>query len=104
MKSTTSLQNKVSICWTPSIPSYYKFWREPAWFTVGMRCPAYLSKKLYTSLLYIITDILNPSKRYNSDKHQVYSCQYHVIFCPKYRRKGLKGQIASRLRTARGLS
>lgn len=27
------------------------------------------------------------AKRYNSSEHLVYSCQYHVIFCPKYRRK-----------------
>ena len=27
------------------------------------------------------------SKKYKSDKHNVFSCQYHVIFCPKYRRK-----------------
>ena len=28
----------------------------------------------------------------------VYSCQYHVIFCPKYRRAVLKGGVARRLR------
>jgi putative transposase len=27
----------------------------------------------------------------------MYSCQYHVIFCPKYRRKVLTASIASRL-------
>ena len=27
------------------------------------------------------------SKPYHSSEHLVYSCQFHVIFCPKYRRK-----------------
>jgi REP element-mobilizing transposase RayT len=26
-------------------------------------------------------------KKYHSNHSIVYSCQYHVIFCPKYRRK-----------------
>jgi putative transposase len=30
--------------------------------------------------------------------HLVYSCQYHVIFCPKYRRKVLTGEIETRLK------
>lgn len=33
-----------------------------------------------------------PAKQYNKDKHMVYSCQYHVIFCPK------SGKIAERLK------
>ena len=28
----------------------------------------------------------NPAKKYRHAEHLVYSCQYHVIFCPKYRR------------------
>ncbi|MGB8035152.1 MAG: IS200/IS605 family transposase, partial [Nitrososphaeraceae archaeon] len=39
------------------------------------------------------------SKRYKTDDHLVYSCQYHVIFCPKYRRKVLTEDIASRLKS-----
>lgn len=27
------------------------------------------------------------TKQYHKADHLVYSCQYHVIFCPKYRRK-----------------
>lgn len=27
------------------------------------------------------------TKQYHEADHLVYSCQYHVIFCPKYRRK-----------------
>lgn len=29
----------------------------------------------------------NPDKQYRTAPHLIYSCQYHVIFCPKYRRK-----------------
>lgn len=43
-------------------------------------------------------EIKNHSKRYKSTKHLVYSCQYHVIFCSKYRRKVLTGDIETRLK------
>lgn len=42
-------------------------------------------------------NIQNPDKPYHFDKHTVYSCQYHVIFCPKFRRKVLTTDIAKRL-------
>ncbi|MGB9939183.1 MAG: IS200/IS605 family transposase, partial [Methanosarcina sp.] len=32
-------------------------------------------------------EIKNHGKQYKNIKYLVYSCQYHVIFCPKYRRK-----------------
>src|SRR5438046_9673657 len=34
---------------------------------------------------------------YKSNKNIVYSSKYHVIWCPKYRRKVLVGDIAKRL-------
>ncbi|MDL1957074.1 MAG: IS200/IS605 family transposase [Candidatus Desulfofervidus auxilii] len=43
-------------------------------------------------------EIKNKEKKYKSTKHMVYSCQYHVIFCPKYRRAVLKDEIAKRLK------
>jgi putative transposase len=33
---------------------------------------------------------------YKSNNHVVYSSKYHVVWCPKYRRKVLEGQIAKR--------
>jgi putative transposase len=33
-----------------------------------------------------------------SNKQVVFSCKYHVIFCPKYRRKVLVGSIQQRLK------
>lgn len=43
-------------------------------------------------------EIKNYSKKYKTTKHLVYSCQYHVIFCPKYRRKVLVDGIDERLK------
>jgi len=36
--------------------------------------------------------------KYKSSSNIVFSCQYHVIFCPKYRRKVLVGDVALRLK------
>jgi len=35
---------------------------------------------------------------YKSNNNIVYSCKYHVIWCPKYRRKVLVGAVESRLK------
>ena len=37
-------------------------------------------------------------EKIKSNNNVVYSCKYHVIFCPKYRRKVLVNAIASRLK------
>jgi len=42
-------------------------------------------------------EIKIPRKIYKIKKNIVYSCQYHVIFCPKFRRQILKEKIAERL-------
>jgi putative transposase len=34
---------------------------------------------------------------YKSNRHIVYSSKYHVVWCPKYRRKVLVGAVAKRL-------
>lgn len=36
---------------------------------------------------------------YKSNKNVVYSCKYHVVWCPKYRRKVLVEGIDDRLKT-----
>ncbi len=43
-------------------------------------------------------EITSPKKRYQSDHSIVYSCQYHVIFCPKFRRKVLINGVDIRLK------
>jgi putative transposase len=36
--------------------------------------------------------------KYKSNRNVVYSCKYHVVFCPKYRRAVLVGGIDERLK------
>lgn len=43
-------------------------------------------------------DIQNKTKEYYQDAHIVWSCQYHVIFCTKYRRHVLEDEIQKRLK------
>jgi putative transposase len=38
------------------------------------------------------------SKPYHTDHSIVYSCQYHVIFCPKYRRPVLNDSVSARMK------
>ena len=43
-------------------------------------------------------DIVQPTKTYHRTRTLVYSCQYHVVFCPKYRRKVLVDPLDARLK------
>lgn len=45
-------------------------------------------------------DIYNTSmdNKYKSNKNIVYSCKYHVVWCPKYRRKVLVDDVANSLK------
>ena len=43
-------------------------------------------------------EIANENKKYHTSSHLVYGCQYHVIFCPKYRRRVLVDGIDTRLK------
>jgi len=36
--------------------------------------------------------------KYKSNKNVVYSCKYHIVWCPKYRRKVLVGEVEKRLK------
>ena len=38
------------------------------------------------------------SIEYHSNKNVVYSCKYHVVWCPKYRRKVLVNGVDTRLK------
>ena len=38
-------------------------------------------------------------KNYKTKTHLTYSCQYHVVFCPKYRRNILKNGIDESLKS-----
>jgi len=43
-------------------------------------------------------EIVNPVKQYKTDNTMIYSCQYHIIFASKYRRKVLTAEIDARLK------
>lgn len=43
-------------------------------------------------------NILDPKKEYKSVRNLVYSCQYHVIFSPKYRRNILQNGVDVKLK------
>nr|WP_320016344.1 IS200/IS605 family transposase [uncultured Desulfobacter sp.] len=43
-------------------------------------------------------DLPQPNKKYISTHSLVYSCQYHVVFCPKYRRPVLVNGVDERLK------
>lgn len=38
------------------------------------------------------------SREVKSNNNVVYDCKYHVIFCPKYRKKILYGEVSERLK------
>jgi len=40
----------------------------------------------------------NTNMKYKSNNNVLYSCKYHVVWCPKYRRKVLVDAIAERLK------
>ena len=40
----------------------------------------------------------NLSVNYRSNNNVIYSCKYHIIWCPKYRRKVLVGDVEIRLK------
>ena len=43
-------------------------------------------------------ELAQSKKPYHSNHSIVYSCQYHVIFCPKYRRSVLRPPLDARLK------
>lgn len=43
-------------------------------------------------------ELAQSNKPYHSNHSIVYSCQYHVIFCPKYRRSVLNPPLDGRLK------
>lgn len=44
-------------------------------------------------------EIENKTKKYKFSNTTIHSCQYHVIFCTKYRRKLLENPIGDRLKS-----
>ena len=51
-----------------------------------------------TEIVFDISDVYNPVMNLKSNNNVVYSCKYHVVFCPKYRRPVLTDEISERLK------
>ena len=47
--------------------------------------------------ILFITHVYNTLMHYKSNHNVVYSCKYHIVWCPKYRRKVLIQDVAIRL-------
>lgn len=49
---------------------------------------------------FVLSNIVryNTNMKYKSNNNIVYSCKYHIVFCPKYRRKVLIGEVEKRLK------
>ena len=43
-------------------------------------------------------DTVRPGKRYKSGRHVIFACDYHVIWCTKYRKQVLTSAIQERLK------
>ena len=41
---------------------------------------------------------MSDKRDFKSNRHVLYSCKYHIVFCPKYRRKVLVGDVEKRLK------
>ena len=66
-----------------------------------MKAPLFVNFGL--TICYVYAIIPNMKKRlphsaYRTTETTVYCCRYHVIFCPKYRRKVLREPIADRFK------
>lgn len=44
-------------------------------------------------------EFLNKPKEYKTLNHSKFSCQYHIIFCPKYRRRILVDGVDERVKS-----
>jgi putative transposase len=53
------------------------------------------NKQIYVIISTMKNELQKP---YHHGDHIVYSCQYHIVFCPKYRRKVLVNGIDARLK------
>ena len=52
----------------------------------------------YFTMCSILLSMEQYAIKYKSNKNVVYSCKYHVIWCPKYRRKVLVNGVDTRLK------
>ena len=62
-----------------------------------MKADKYVSTHLVL-VFYKWYDTIIGEIKYHSSNNIVYSCKYHIVFCPKYRRKVLVNGVDTRLK------
>ena len=55
-------------------------------------------ERILSDITELNMNIQSPSKLYHMASNRLYSCQYHVVFCTKYRRGVLTDGIEQRLK------
>ena len=90
----TSCRLLIKMCRkTPSLQGWgYK--ARPPNLRKELKADKFLTIVLIKYMLYNIT----MKRIYHSNHNIVYSCKYHVVFCPKYRRKVLVNGVDTRLK------
>ncbi len=53
---------------------------------------------LFVLYVYTLYNEYMENNKYKSNNNITFSCTYHVVWCPKYRRKVLVGPVAARLK------
>lgn len=54
--------------------------------------------RLLTIYGFVLYTVCMSKIAYKSNRNVYYSCKYHVVWCPKYRRKVLMGEVVERLK------
>lgn len=57
-----------------------------------------MPRKRIKMLVLVFFLLYNTYMNYKSNNNIVYSCKYHIVFCPKYRRKVLVNGVDTRLK------
>ena len=76
--------------------------REKKIIKMRRKTPAFRHGDISSSLFSLALDIslrYNINMDYKSNCNVVYSCKYHVVWCPKYRRKVLVSGVDERLKS-----
>ena len=73
--------------------------RKPPASAVGMKRRLSENRTLVAlDSLLLYNGVMAKQREFKSNNNVVYSCKYHVVFCPKYRRKVLVNGVDERLK------
>jgi putative transposase len=75
---------------------------KPRRLRLGRKGGSCYARYLYYTAMYCIIFRMKQERLFKSNRNVVYSCKYHIIFCPKYRRKVLVNGVDTRLKAIIG--